>query len=113
MQLTGSGYHQNPSRRLRCKRINLQTQRQAFRVDFEHLLGNQSSRVELKAKSYTDFNPLKQLTQDISIDLFKLSGWDTFILQDALKLLRYTLDNLFDDGDNKSDEAKDPRVTYE
>lgn len=90
---------------------NLQTQTS---LDFEHLLDNQ--RLVLKAKNYTDvaISMINQLAQDIyiSIHLFKLSDWDTFILQDALKLLRYTLDNLFGGGDNESGKAKGLGVAY-
>ena len=90
---------------------NLQTQAS---LDFEHLLDNQ--RLELKAKQYTDIaiSIMKQLAQDIyiCIDLFKLSDWETFILQDALKLLRYTLDNLFGGGDTESGKAKGLGVAY-
>lgn len=84
---------------------DLQTQ---TRLDFEHLLGN-----PLKAKNDTHIavSILKQLTQDIyvSIDLFQYDDWDTFILQDALKLLQYTLDNLFGGSDGK---AKGLGVAY-
>ena len=57
---------------------------------------------------------MKQLIQDIFIamDLFKHSDWETSILQDALKLLRYTLDNLFGGGDTESGKAKGLGVAY-
>ena len=90
---------------------NLQTQAS---LDFEHLLDNH--RLGLKAKQYTDIaiSMMNQLAQDIylSIDLFKLSDWESFILQDALKLLRYTLDNLFGGGDTESGKAKGLGVAY-
>jgi hypothetical protein len=76
---------------------NLQTQ---TRLDFEHLLGNHYLGMKAKNDIY------------ISIDLFKLDDWDIFILQDALKLLRYILDNLFGGGDEKSGKAKGLGVTY-
>jgi hypothetical protein len=44
--------------------------------------------------------------------LFEYGDWDTFILQDALKLLRYTLDNLFGGGDISSVRAKGLGVAY-
>jgi hypothetical protein len=90
---------------------DLQTQ---TRLDFEHLLGNHYPGVKAKNDTYIAVSILKQLTQDIyiSIDLFELDDWDTFILQDALKLLRYTLDNLFGGGDEKSGKAKGLGVAY-
>lgn len=90
---------------------NLQTQAS---LDFEHFLDNQ--RLGLKARKYTDIaiSMMKQLIQDIFIamDLFKHSDWETSILQDALKLLRHTLDNLFGGGDTESGKAKGLGVAY-
>lgn len=84
---------------------NLQTQTS---LGFEHLLENQ--RLGLKAKQYTDIaiSMMKQLAQDIylAIDLFKPDDWEPSTLQDALKLLRYMLDNLFGGGDITSGKAK-------
>lgn len=90
---------------------NLQTQTS---LGFEHLLENQ--RLGLKAKQYTDIaiSMMKQLAQDIylAIDLFKPDDWEPSTLQDALKLLRYTLDNLFGGGDIKSGKAKGLGVAF-
>ncbi len=64
---------------------------------FERLLAKE--RMDIKGPTYTQIatSLLKQLTQDmyVSIDLFEYDDWDRCILQDALKLLGYTLDNLF------------------
>ena len=90
---------------------NFQTQ---TRLGFEHLLENQ--RLGLKAKQYTDIaiSMMKQLAQDIylAIDLFKPDDWEPSTLQDALKLLRYTLDNLFGGGDITSGKAKGLGVAF-
>lgn len=84
-------------------------------LDFEHLLAH-TKLMSSKAANYTfaAVEILEQLTQDIyiSIDLFKHGDWDTFILQDALKLLQYTLDNLFGGGDAHSGQAKGLGVAY-
>ena len=57
---------------------------------------------------------LEQLTQDIyiSIDLFKFGDWDPFIPRDALKLLRYTFDNLFGGGDKDNVQVKGLGFAY-
>jgi hypothetical protein len=84
-------------------------------LDFEHLLAH-TKLMSSKAANYTfaAVEILEQLTQDIyiSINLFKHGDWDTFILQDALKLLQYTLDNLFGGGDAHSGQAKGLGVAY-
>ncbi|KAL9592121.1 MAG: hypothetical protein Q9179_007033 [Wetmoreana sp. 5 TL-2023] len=84
-------------------------------LDFEHLFRNQG--LQIQAKNYTSIavSILNQLTHDIyvSMDLFAYSDWDPFILQDAVKLLRYTLDDLFGGGDKESGKAKGLGVAYE
>lgn len=80
------------------------------------MFNNAGRACDIKAKQYTDIaiSIMNQLAQDIyiSIDLFKFSDWETFVLQDALKLLRYTLDNLFGGGDTESGKAKGLGVAY-
>ena len=74
---------------------------------FENLL---NGNVSVTATKYTDCatSILGQLTRDIyvSIDLFEFGDWDPLILRDALKLLRYTFDNLFGGSDEENVQAK-------
>lgn len=83
-------------------------------LDFEHLFCDK--KLEVQAKHYTSIGVsiLDQLTHDIyvSMDLFAYKDWDPIILQDALRLLQYTLDDLFGGGDKRSGEAKGLGVAY-
>lgn len=75
---------------------------------FENLF--KGKNISFKASTYTDHatSILNQLIQDIyiSIDLFNFGDCDLFILHDALKLLRYTFDNLFGGIDEEIVQAK-------
>lgn len=82
-------------------------------LNFEHLFCN---KLEVLAKQYTSITVsiLNHLTYDIyvSMDLFTYKDWDPIILQNALRLLQYTLDNLFSGGDERSGKVKGLGVTY-
>ena len=92
-----------------AKDLQIQT-----KLNFENLLKSQN--VSINAPRYTSnaASILEQLTQDmyISIDLFKFGDWDPFILHDALKLLRYTFDNLFGGTEKEIDQSKGLGFAY-